>query len=102
MSKNDDSEGDLEQLLLPFPNIVRTHTEQQWLTDKQIERLRQKQQLITFWLEEIEDHIWSEDFQYDFFESLQKQFHQTQWLSDKQIECLGRLYERVTTDDVCL
>lgn len=88
MSKNDDSEGDLEQLLLPFPNIIRTHTEQQ--------------QLITFWLEEIEDHIWSEDFQYDFFESLQKQFYQIQWLSDKQIECLGRLYERVTTDDVCL
>lgn len=62
------------------------------MTTKQGER----QRVISVLLEEVEDSMRSDDFQREFFESLQDQFHRRHDLSDKQIDCLRRMYDRVT------
>ncbi len=55
-----------------------------------------RQKLISYWLSEVADVMREDDFQRDFFESLQDQFERRHDLSDKQIECLQRMYERIT------
>ena len=50
-----------------------------------------------FMLEEIETYMRSDDFQRDFFESLNDQFTDKGHLSEKQMESLTKIYERVTT-----
>lgn len=44
---------------------------------------------------EISDEIKEDDFQKDFFESIQKQFEARLWLSDKQMAALLRMHERI-------
>lgn len=53
-------------------------------------------QAISFKLTEIAANMKEDDFQRDFFESLQEQFERKEWLSEKQLLSLDRIYERVT------
>lgn len=55
----------------------------------------ERQKKISTLLAEIEDSMRESDFQREFFESLQDQFHRRFDLTDKQIECLERMQERI-------
>lgn len=52
--------------------------------------------LIRFWITEIESGIYDNDFQWDFFESVSSFYQKCGRLSEKQFEALRRIYERVT------
>lgn len=57
--------------------------------------LAERQKKISTLLSEIEESMREEDFQREFMESLQDQFHRRFDLTDKQIDCLERMHERV-------
>lgn len=57
---------------------------------------KEEKEAISFKLTEIAANMKEDDFQRDFFESLQEQFERKEWLSDKQLLSLDRIYERVT------
>lgn len=54
---------------------------------------------IKEYLEMVDGSIISDDFQFDFFESLKDQFESRGNLSDKQFASLEKIYQRVTEPD---
>jgi len=63
---------------------------------KNIENVFERNKLIHFWFDEVQCCMREDDFQRDFYESLQAQFYDKGTLSVKQTESLQRMYERVT------
>ncbi len=57
---------------------------------------KERAEAISLMLKEIESEMREEDFQRDFFESLQNQFYDRGSLSEKQFASLEKIYNRVT------
>lgn len=54
-------------------------------------------ELASHFITEIEIHMKADDFQRDFFESLNDQFQKRGHLTVPQLAALQRIYERVTS-----